>query len=86
MFFCLFLQLPGLPQGMEVPEEIILSYIGKDGVRKATVEAILKRTLPHAMSSVCSISFFNRKNSGSNLSSRNNNWTLIHYAHIVTKQ
>ncbi|KAK1430930.1 hypothetical protein QVD17_14059 [Tagetes erecta] len=45
-------RLPGLPQGMEVPEEVIVSYIGKDGVRKATVEAILKKTLPHAMSSV----------------------------------
>ncbi|KAL8195581.1 hypothetical protein R6Q57_025984 [Mikania cordata] len=45
-----FMKLAKIPE--EVPEDVIISYIGKDGVRKATVEAILKRTLPHAMSSV----------------------------------
>ncbi|KAI3708616.1 hypothetical protein L2E82_37916 [Cichorium intybus] len=45
-------KVPGFRPGKKVPENILISYIGKDGVRKATVESILKRTLPHAMSSV----------------------------------
>ncbi|CAI9262494.1 unnamed protein product [Lactuca saligna] len=45
-------KVPGFRPGKKVPESILISYIGKDGVRKATVESILKRTLPHAMSSV----------------------------------
>ncbi|KAK1418019.1 hypothetical protein QVD17_27155 [Tagetes erecta] len=45
-------KVPGFRPGKKVPESILISYIGKDGVRKATVEAILKRTLPHAMSSI----------------------------------
>ncbi|KAI3708624.1 hypothetical protein L2E82_37929 [Cichorium intybus] len=43
-------KVPGFRPGKKVPESILISYIGKDGVRKATVESILKRTLPHAMS------------------------------------
>lgn len=50
----LFFQVPGFRPGKKVPESILISYIGKDSVRKSTVESILKRTLPHAMSSVCS--------------------------------
>ncbi|KAI7743963.1 hypothetical protein M8C21_031541 [Ambrosia artemisiifolia] len=45
-------QVPGYRPGRQVPEEALVRYIGKDGVNKAAVEAILKRTLPHAMSSV----------------------------------
>ncbi|KVI02293.1 Trigger factor [Cynara cardunculus var. scolymus] len=45
-------KVPGFRPGKKVPESILVSYIGKDGVQKAIVEAILKRTLPHAMSSV----------------------------------
>ncbi|KAI3708618.1 hypothetical protein L2E82_37921 [Cichorium intybus] len=45
-------KVPGFRPGKKVPENILISYIGKDGVRKAIVESILKRTLPHAMSSV----------------------------------
>lgn len=57
--YAMFLQVPGFRPGKKVPESILISYIGKDGVRKAIVESILKRTLPHAMSSVCSFCFFN---------------------------
>ncbi|KAI3703806.1 hypothetical protein L1987_74001 [Smallanthus sonchifolius] len=45
-------KVPGFRPGKKVPESILTSYIGKDNVRKAAVEAILKRTLPHAMSSI----------------------------------
>ncbi|KAK7822423.1 trigger factor-like protein tig [Quercus suber] len=46
-------KVPGFRPGKEVPESILISYVGKKNVQKATVESILKRTLPHAMSSVC---------------------------------
>lgn len=36
-----------------MPESILVSYVGKKSVDKATIESILRRTLPHAMSSVC---------------------------------
>ncbi|XP_071730244.1 trigger factor-like protein TIG, Chloroplastic [Rutidosis leptorrhynchoides] len=45
-------KVPGFRPGKKVPESILISYIGKDGFRKSVVESILKRTLPHAMSSV----------------------------------
>ncbi|KAJ4725175.1 Trigger factor [Melia azedarach] len=45
-------KIPGFRPGKKVPESIILSYAGKQNVQKATVESILKRTLPHAVSSV----------------------------------
>ncbi|KAK4803450.1 hypothetical protein SAY86_003267 [Trapa natans] len=45
-------KVPGFRPGKSVPESILLSYVGKQNVQKATVESILKRTLPHAMSSV----------------------------------
>lgn len=45
-------KVPGFRPGKNVPESILLSYVGKQNVQKATVESILKRTLPHAMSSV----------------------------------
>ncbi|KAJ0102264.1 hypothetical protein Patl1_04123 [Pistacia atlantica] len=45
-------KIPGFRPGKNVPESILLSYVGKQNVQKATVESILKRTLPHAMSSV----------------------------------
>ncbi|KAJ9551425.1 hypothetical protein OSB04_015470 [Centaurea solstitialis] len=45
-------KVPGFRPGKKVPESILVSYIGKDGVQKSIVESILKRTLPHAMSSV----------------------------------
>ncbi|KAI4374792.1 hypothetical protein MLD38_012745 [Melastoma candidum] len=45
-------KIPGFRPGKEVPEGVLLSYVGKQIVQKATVESILKRTLPHAMSSV----------------------------------
>ncbi|PWA91474.1 trigger factor type chaperone family protein [Artemisia annua] len=45
-------KVPGFRPGKKVPESILISYIGKDGVEKTVVESILKRTLPHAMESV----------------------------------
>lgn len=45
-------KVPGFRPGKMVPESILVSYVGKQNVRKATIESILKRTLPHAMSSV----------------------------------
>ena len=46
------LQIPGFRPGKRVPESILVNYVGKKNVQKATVESILKRTLPHAMASV----------------------------------
>lgn len=45
-------KIPGFRPGKKVPESILISYVGKQYVQKATVESILKRTLPKAMSSV----------------------------------
>ncbi|GMI63781.1 hypothetical protein like AT5G55220 [Hibiscus trionum] len=44
-------KIPGFRPG-KIPESILLSYVGEESVQKATVESILKRTLPHAMSTV----------------------------------
>ncbi|XP_039072270.1 trigger factor-like protein TIG, Chloroplastic [Hibiscus syriacus] len=44
-------KIPGFRPG-KIPESILLNYVGEESVRKATVESILKRTLPHAMSMV----------------------------------
>ncbi|XP_022716840.1 trigger factor-like protein TIG, Chloroplastic [Durio zibethinus] len=44
-------KIPGFRPG-KIPESVLLNYVGKENVQKATVESILKRTLPHAMSSV----------------------------------
>ncbi|KAJ8754980.1 hypothetical protein K2173_015492 [Erythroxylum novogranatense] len=45
-------KVPGFRPGKLVPESILISYVGKQNVQKATVESILKRTLPHALSEV----------------------------------
>ncbi|KAM7504227.1 hypothetical protein LguiB_003131 [Lonicera macranthoides] len=45
-------KVPGFRPGKKVPESILVSFVGKDSVQKATIESILKRTLPHVMSSV----------------------------------
>ncbi|XVE80445.1 hypothetical protein DITRI_Ditri14bG0140100 [Diplodiscus trichospermus] len=44
-------KIPGFRPG-KIPESILLNYVGEENVQKATVESILKRTLPHAMFSV----------------------------------
>ncbi|KAG6474080.1 hypothetical protein ZIOFF_068004 [Zingiber officinale] len=51
-------KVPGFRQGKKVPENILLNYIGRQNIQQAVVEATLKKTLPHAMSSFC-LSFFN---------------------------
>ncbi|OIT39671.1 PREDICTED: trigger factor-like protein TIG, Chloroplastic [Nicotiana attenuata] len=45
-------KVPGFRPGKNVPEDILVGYVGKQNVQKAAVESILKRTLPHAMSSI----------------------------------
>lgn len=45
-------KVPGFRPGKNVPEDILVKYIGRQYVHQAIVESILKRTLPHAMSSV----------------------------------
>ncbi|KAK9077585.1 hypothetical protein SSX86_005922 [Deinandra increscens subsp. villosa] len=50
--FSKMVKVQGFRPGKAIPEDILINYIGVDGIRKACVEAILKRTLPHAMSSV----------------------------------
>ncbi|KAG6518185.1 hypothetical protein ZIOFF_021588 [Zingiber officinale] len=52
-------KVPGFRQGKKVPENILLNYIGRQNIQQAVVEATLKKTLPHAMSSdiYCKCSF-----------------------------
>ncbi|XP_051125246.1 trigger factor-like protein TIG, Chloroplastic [Andrographis paniculata] len=45
-------KVPGFRRGKNVPESILVGYVGKENVKRATIESILRRTLPHAMSSV----------------------------------
>ncbi|PRQ31997.1 putative peptidylprolyl isomerase [Rosa chinensis] len=45
-------KVPGFRPGKRVPESILVSYVGKKSVDKAAIESILRRTLPHAMSSM----------------------------------
>lgn len=45
-------KVPGFRPGKSIPESILVGFAGKQYVQKATVESILKRTLPHALSSV----------------------------------
>ncbi|KAL6596635.1 hypothetical protein ACP70R_047278 [Stipagrostis hirtigluma subsp. patula] len=45
-------KVPGFRPGKMVPENILINYVGAEHVQDATIEAILKRTLPQALSSV----------------------------------
>ncbi|EOA13136.1 hypothetical protein CARUB_v10026153mg, partial [Capsella rubella] len=45
-------KVPGFRPKTRVPENIIVGFVGRPYVLRATVESILKRTLPHAMESV----------------------------------
>lgn len=45
-------KVPGFRPGKRIPENILLNYVGKNNVHHATIEAVLKKTLPEAMSSV----------------------------------
>jgi hypothetical protein len=38
-----------------VPDAVLINYIGPQQIRASAVEAVLKRTLPEAMSSVCTL-------------------------------
>ncbi|KAF5192271.1 Trigger factor-like protein tig protein [Thalictrum thalictroides] len=45
-------KVPGFRPGKKVPQNILINFVGKENVWRATIESILKRTLPHALSSV----------------------------------
>jgi hypothetical protein len=45
-------QVPGFRPGKIIPENILINYVGPQHVQDATIEAILKHTLPQALSSV----------------------------------
>nr|AKM76853.1 trigger factor type chaperone family protein [Pelargonium transvaalense] len=45
-------KVPGFRPGKKVPENILMSYLGKEYVQNVVIESILKRTLPHAMNAV----------------------------------
>nr|AKM76840.1 trigger factor type chaperone family protein [Monsonia marlothii] len=45
-------KVPGYRPGSYVPEDYLVRYVGRKSVQKAVIESILRRTLPHAMSSV----------------------------------
>ncbi|ONK72991.1 uncharacterized protein A4U43_C04F25800, partial [Asparagus officinalis] len=44
--------VPEFCPGKRIPENILINYVGKQNVQGATIEAILKKTLPHAVSSI----------------------------------
>ncbi|CAN6471974.1 unnamed protein product [Victoria cruziana] len=46
------IRVPGFRPGKKVPENILVNYVGKQNVRNAAIEAVLKETLPKALSSV----------------------------------
>ncbi|WVZ04372.1 hypothetical protein V8G54_025178, partial [Vigna mungo] len=45
-------KVPGFRPGKKVPEDILIGYVGRQNVQKATIESILRRTLSHAMTLV----------------------------------
>ncbi|GAU25070.1 hypothetical protein TSUD_257640 [Trifolium subterraneum] len=45
-------KIPGFRPGKTVPESILLGYVGIQNVQKAVIEAILRRTLSHAVTTV----------------------------------
>ncbi|KAJ4753157.1 Trigger factor [Rhynchospora pubera] len=46
------LKVHGFRPGQRLPENLIANYVGRENMQKAAIEAILKKTLPEAMSSV----------------------------------
>ncbi|XP_068645054.1 trigger factor-like protein TIG, Chloroplastic [Aristolochia californica] len=46
------IKVPGFRPGKKIPDNILINYVGEQHVQQATIESILRRTLPHAMSSV----------------------------------
>ncbi|WVZ81349.1 hypothetical protein U9M48_028736 [Paspalum notatum var. saurae] len=45
-------KVPGFRPGKTIPENLLINYVGPQHVQDATIEAILKHTLPQALSSV----------------------------------
>lgn len=46
------LKVHGFRPGQRLPENLIVNYVGKENLEKTAIEAILRKTLPQAMSSV----------------------------------
>ncbi|XP_074290825.1 trigger factor-like protein TIG, Chloroplastic [Silene latifolia] len=45
-------KIPGFRPGKPIPDSILLNLVGKENIQRSTIESVLKRTLPHALSSV----------------------------------
>lgn len=45
-------KIPGFQVGKNIPEPILVNFVGKDRVKIAAIEAVLRNTLPQALSSV----------------------------------
>lgn len=45
-------KVPGFRPGKKIPENILVNYIGRQNIQQAAIEAILRKTLPQAMSLV----------------------------------
>ncbi|KAJ6845196.1 trigger factor-like protein TIG, Chloroplastic [Iris pallida] len=45
-------KVPGFRTGKKIPENILINFVGKKNIQQATIEAVLKKTLPQAMNSV----------------------------------
>ncbi|CAK8538853.1 unnamed protein product [Lathyrus sativus] len=48
-------KVPGFRPGRNVPESILINYVGSKNVQKATIEAILRRTISHAVTVVSGV-------------------------------
>lgn len=46
------MQIPGFQVGKSIPEPILVNFVGKDRIKTAAIEAVLRNTLPEALSSV----------------------------------
>eukprot|EP00250_Pteridium_aquilinum_P014941 c22294_g1_i1 orf=176-1792(+) len=45
-------KIPGFQSGKTIPEPILVNFVGKDKIKTAAIEAVLRNTLPQALSSV----------------------------------
>ncbi|KAH7292917.1 hypothetical protein KP509_28G003400 [Ceratopteris richardii] len=45
-------KVPGFQVGKTIPEPVLVNFVGKDKIKIAAIEAVLRNTLPQALSSV----------------------------------
>lgn len=45
-------KIPGFRTGKRIPETVLVNFVGKEQVKTTAIEAVLRKTLPQAMSSV----------------------------------